>query len=515
MRYQAHRGVCTDCPENTMAAFRAAIAQGYELIEVDPQFTRDGVCVLLHDSTLNRTCRTAEDALLSCPVAIVDLTYDQARAYDAGSAKAPKFRGEPIPTLSEALELVRNSDTVLKVDNRICYFTDKQIDAIFDQIRLSDARAAITCKTVAFAERVREELPNAEIHYDGPVDEQTVRELVRICDHIRPTIWLQVCACTDTLCAMIHRYAALGIWKLSTHEEEERAEAWGADVIETDGELKPIRPFYGFFDSHSHTHFSSDSQCDPVDLCEAAIEAGLIGIAITDHMELSPWQRDSILSDWPKIQASFQTIQELKRRYAGRLHICAGIELAEENRHLSEMTEVVRGLPFDVVIGSVHILRGDPAYSVIDFSEYSESELIDFLDRYFTEMAELVETGDFDVLAHLDCPLRYVVGKYGRAVDMTRYDDIIGKILQTVVRRGIALEVNTSGWRGALNRTMPGFDILKRYYAMGGRRITLGADAHRADRVGNGFTEVAPLLQAIGFRTACYFMNRIPIYYAL
>lgn len=47
-RLQAHRGVSTDAPENTMAAFREAVKQGYDTIEFDPKFTKDGVCVILH-----------------------------------------------------------------------------------------------------------------------------------------------------------------------------------------------------------------------------------------------------------------------------------------------------------------------------------------------------------------------------------------------------------------------------------------------------------------------------------
>ena len=48
-KLQAHRGVSTDAPENTMAAFREAVRQGYEIIEFDPKFTKDNICVVLHD----------------------------------------------------------------------------------------------------------------------------------------------------------------------------------------------------------------------------------------------------------------------------------------------------------------------------------------------------------------------------------------------------------------------------------------------------------------------------------
>ena len=57
MKFQAHRGVGTEFPENTMPAFIAAVAQGYDYIELDPAFTADGKCVIMHDKSINRTCR--------------------------------------------------------------------------------------------------------------------------------------------------------------------------------------------------------------------------------------------------------------------------------------------------------------------------------------------------------------------------------------------------------------------------------------------------------------------------
>ena len=97
MKFQAHRGVGTEFPENTMPAFEAAFAQGYEYIELDPAFTKDGKCVVLHDGTLNRTCRTADGKPLQTEIPISDITYEQALAYDAGIAKDLRFRGTKIP----------------------------------------------------------------------------------------------------------------------------------------------------------------------------------------------------------------------------------------------------------------------------------------------------------------------------------------------------------------------------------------------------------------------------------
>ena len=73
-KLQAHRGVSTDYPENTMAAFREAVSQGYDVIEFDPKFTRDGEIVVLHDWSLNRTGRIAGEKFTE-EVKITDVDF--------------------------------------------------------------------------------------------------------------------------------------------------------------------------------------------------------------------------------------------------------------------------------------------------------------------------------------------------------------------------------------------------------------------------------------------------------
>ena len=116
---QAHRGVSTEYPENTLAAFRAACGQGYDLIELDPKFTRDGACVVLHDRTVNRTGRTASGGELTEPRAIAEMTLGEARSLEYGSWKGARFAGEPLPLLGEVFSLARERHMPLKLDNVI------------------------------------------------------------------------------------------------------------------------------------------------------------------------------------------------------------------------------------------------------------------------------------------------------------------------------------------------------------------------------------------------------------
>jgi glycerophosphoryl diester phosphodiesterase len=105
----AHRGASAEAPENTLAALRLGVERGADGVEFDVCRSRDGALVIFHDKTLPRTTdfqsvfpgRDGKEAELSA-FDLADL-----RRLDAGSWKSPRFAGERIPTLEEALEVLR------------------------------------------------------------------------------------------------------------------------------------------------------------------------------------------------------------------------------------------------------------------------------------------------------------------------------------------------------------------------------------------------------------------------
>ena len=115
---QGHRGARGLAPENTLAAFAKALSLGVTTLELDTGVTADGAVVVTHDPVLNPDLtRDAEGRFLEAPgPAIVQLTYDQLRAYDVGrlrpgSAYAARYPdqvpvdGQRIPKLAEVFAL--------------------------------------------------------------------------------------------------------------------------------------------------------------------------------------------------------------------------------------------------------------------------------------------------------------------------------------------------------------------------------------------------------------------------
>ena len=165
--YQAHKGVSSDYPENTMRAYRAAVREGYGIIECDPKYTKDGVIVLLHDRTVNRTGRNPDGSAIAEETKIADLTLAEAEKLDFGVWKAPEFAGEKLPTLAELLAFAEESGIRLKIDNVWESFPPEMRDAMLKQLGNSHANIGVTCKTPEDLRLVAETLPRAELHYDG------------------------------------------------------------------------------------------------------------------------------------------------------------------------------------------------------------------------------------------------------------------------------------------------------------------------------------------------------------
>jgi glycerophosphoryl diester phosphodiesterase len=107
----ANRGASRDAPENTLAAFDAALRQGCQAMELDLQLTRDGVPVVYHDRTLSRAGGGRRR--------ISRLALAELAGLDPGRRLAPAFAGEHSPSLEEVLERYgRQTELLLEIKVR-------------------------------------------------------------------------------------------------------------------------------------------------------------------------------------------------------------------------------------------------------------------------------------------------------------------------------------------------------------------------------------------------------------
>ncbi|MEW6144442.1 MAG: glycerophosphodiester phosphodiesterase family protein [Thermodesulfobacteriota bacterium] len=104
----SHRGAAGLAPENTLAAVKAGVNSGAPYIEIDVRLTSDGVPVLMHDGTLDRTTDGAGR--------VNERTREYVRNLDAGSHFSPKFNGEPVPDLGAVLEYMKGTRSTLVIE---------------------------------------------------------------------------------------------------------------------------------------------------------------------------------------------------------------------------------------------------------------------------------------------------------------------------------------------------------------------------------------------------------------
>lgn len=515
---QAHMGVASEYPENSMTAYLAAAEQGYDVIELDLGYTSDEKIVALHDDTINRTARNADGSIIDKDIRINDITYDEALEYDLGTAASNKFRGERIPLFEDVLKLARAEGIRLKIDNKIQNFPAEMLEALFELLTPYGDCVSITSNDIDFIKKSLNRLPSTAIDYDGEVSKDILIQLSKIIPRERLTVWLPYeCRRTawvtvpfadEKAAAEVKSYAKLGIWIIDNYKDfSDAVKRFSPDIVETDGRIKPFKNQGIIYDMHTHSESSHDSTCPVTEMAESALKRGLKGFAVTDHCDIEYCRS----LDLNKLTGG--SVAAAAAMKNSGIDVLKGVEIGEAFWFPDAAEEILTGFDFDVVIGSVHAVKFDGyemPYSVIDFKEMGEETIKKYLDKYFDDMYVMLEKCDFDVLAHLTCPFRYINGKYGLGIDARSYRDKIEKILKEIINRSIALEINTSCVHedSAYREFMPERWIAERYRDMGGYLITIGSDAHVSQNSANAFDMAYAMIKDIGFKNIYYYRNR-------
>lgn len=261
--------------------------------------------------------------------------------------------------------------------------------------------------------------------------------------------------------------------------------------------------YVNLIDTHTHSIHSFDGNHSVKSLCESAINRNIRYLAITDHCEI-----DAKNFDFETFcNNQYEDTKNAKKQYKDKLNVYNGIELGQAiyNKPLAE--KILKKYKYDFVLGSVHNLENMEDFYFLDYNNYDVTEL---LNQYFDALISLCEWGNFDSLAHLTYPLRYICGKYKISVDLKNFYDKIDKILNLLILKNIALEINTSGLGMEINDFLPGKEIILRYKSLGGKYITIGSDSHYKEKIGNYIEEGMDLLKKCGFEYITVFENRKP-----
>ena len=209
----AHRGASAEFPENTLAAFRRALELGVAGIELDVHLSRDGVPMVIHDATVDRTTNGMG--------VVAEMTREELQALDAGG-------GERIPTLGEVLDVVGN-----RVHVDIEVKANEAGEAVLGEVDGRAVRWLISSFDWDVLRYVRSRRPDADL---WPLTVDASDEAVAVAKEVgAPALAIWHKALDADIAARLTAQG-LGFWGWTVNEPElaERLVSWGAIGICTD-----------------------------------------------------------------------------------------------------------------------------------------------------------------------------------------------------------------------------------------------------------------------------------------
>ena len=245
-----------------------------------------------------------------------------------------------------------------------------------------------------------------------------------------------------------------------------------------------------------HTDLSPDSNV-PIDVyAAAALERGIAEIAITDHVDFEPGAPAFAYATFADRE---RVVRDAAERWGPQgVRIRFGVELTYDRSWEADIREHLARNAYDFTIGSVHDRVESPYNPRRVAAWVAGHSLADIVAPSFIEVEAAARSGLFDALGHIDGVKRYLFPHVTPA-DFEAAPELYEPILRALVESGTALEVNTSGLRYSIGASFPHPAIVARYRELGGRAVTVGSDAHRADHFAWGLADGYSIASQAGF----------------
>jgi histidinol-phosphatase (PHP family) len=268
-------------------------------------------------------------------------------------------------------------------------------------------------------------------------------------------------------------------------------------------------------DYHLHTAVTIDGNMSEVEACKRALEIDIQEIAFTNHVMLNQpnylISTESFLKHW-------KSILVCKERYP-QLQIRLGIEMdyypdreADIGAKIQFYEELI-GQPFDVILGSVHDIRGgffSNKTKAINF--FKDCDIVSVYHDYFTLAAQAVASHLFDIIAHPDLIKKYTY-QLTPPLPFESYISSVDTFIAALISCGVGIEVNSKGLKHSVKETYPSREFLKRYLSkvssLGADPIiTVGSDAHRVGELGFGINGMIETLKELHVNNLVSFKER-------
>jgi histidinol-phosphatase (PHP family) len=259
----------------------------------------------------------------------------------------------------------------------------------------------------------------------------------------------------------------------------------------------PIRADY-----HLHTPRCKHAAGPIEAYVERALVLGLSEIGFSDHNPLPDGRGSNVRMDEWELEHYVKDVLTVRQCYQGEIAVRLGLELDYIAGLEDYLQRQIAAYPWDYLIGSVHYLDVECTKSAWPY-DYRDEPVI-LYEQYFAMVERLVTSGYCDILAHLDIPKR------SGAPLPDGLQPRVDELLAVIARQGVAVEINTSGFRHpelTNAQPYPSFEIATAALARG-IPFVVSSDAHHPSHVGLEFSRVEGWLRRQGCRQVALFAGR-------
>ncbi|GAV21761.1 histidinol-phosphatase [Carboxydothermus pertinax] len=253
-------------------------------------------------------------------------------------------------------------------------------------------------------------------------------------------------------------------------------------------------------DLHVHSVYSGHGEGEFEDYLQKAQEKGIRELGFSEHFPMALYGKDfpgysMDVINWPHY---LTRLDRLKETYP---FLKIGLEVDYFPECEAELKKVLRGLPVDYLIGSVHFIDNWPFDSPTEIANYRGMDLKELTAKYFSLVKKVVRAGIFNIIGHLD-----LIKKFG-LINFELIEPHIKEVLLELKNSGMVMEINTAGFRYPAKEQYPSKIIIEE--AVREKiPLTTGSDAHKPEHLAYKFPEIYQMLEEIGVKNLTIFENR-------